>query len=137
MRRRYTIWSTVVEKPRPLIRLSNPSYVTLKAMAKEMKRPMSDLAAEAIERYSDDLFWDEVDRELEAMTPGQWKQYRKEFEEWDAIPAPPLPADDWSGQERAEHDRAKATTRRRLVGRSGSSSRTRAGGPKASRRRIG
>ncbi|MGH2490429.1 MAG: hypothetical protein ACRDF9_02870 [Candidatus Limnocylindria bacterium] len=98
---------------------------------------MSDLAAEAIERYSDDLFWDEVDRELEAMTPQQWRQYRKEFEEWDAIPAPALPADDWSEQWRAGQTRAKATARRRVVGRSGSSSRTRAGGPKASGRRVG
>jgi len=121
---------------RPLIRLSKQSYATLKAMSKQMRKPMSDLAAEAIERYSDDLFWDEVDRELEAMTPEQWQQYRKEFEEWDAIPGPALPADDWSEQQRAEQDRAKAAARRRVVGRPGSRSRTRAGRPEASRRPV-
>ncbi len=124
-------------KTRPLIRLSKHSYATLKAMSKVMKKPMSDLAAEAIERYEDDLFWDEVDREFEAMTPEQWRRYRKEFDEWDAIPAPALPADDWSGQWRADQSRAQATARRRVVGRSESSSRSRARGSQASRRRVG
>lgn len=101
---------------RPLIRLPKHSYATLKALSKEMKKPMSDLAAEAIERFSDERFWDEVDRELEAMTPEQWRQYRKEFKEWDAIPGPPLPVDDWSDQWRAQQQREKAEARRRVVG---------------------
>jgi hypothetical protein len=122
---------------RPLIRLSKQSYATLKAMSKETKKPMSDIAAEAIERYSDDRFWDEVDRELAAMTPEQWRQYRKEFEEWDAIPGPAIPADDWSEQRRAEQGKANATVRGRVVGRSRSSSRTRAGRPEARRRPVG
>lgn len=124
-------------KTRPLIRLSRHSYATLKAMSKQMRKPMSDLAAEAIERYSDDRFWDEVDREFEAMTPEQWQHYRKEFEEWDAIPGPALPADDWSEQQRPAQVSAQAAARRRVVGRSRTSSRTRAGRPKAGRRAVG
>ncbi len=126
----------MVTNARPLIRLSKQSYAALKAMSKETKKPMSDIAAEAIQRYSDDRFWDEVDRELEAMTPEQWRQYRKEFEEWDAIPSPALPADDWSEQRRTEQSRAKAAARGRVVGRSRSSSRARAGRPEAGRRRL-
>ena len=122
---------------RPLIRLSRGSYATLKALSKKTKKPMSDLAAEAIERYSDGRFWDEVDRELEAMTPDQWRLYRKEFNEWDAIPGPTLPVDDWSGEWRAQLERAKAETRRRVVDGPRSRSRTRAGRPKASNRRLG
>jgi len=121
---------------RPLIRLSKQSYAALKAMSKETKKPMSDIAAEAIQRYSDDRFWDEVDRELEAMTPEQWRQYRKEFEEWDAIPGPALPAGDWSEQRRTEQSRAKAAARGRVVGRPRSSSRARAGRPQTGRRRL-
>ena len=121
---------------RPLIRLSKQSYATLKALSKEAKKPMSRIAEEAIERYSDDRFWDEVDREFEEMTPDEWRQYWKEFKEWDAIPGPPLPADDWSEQWSAEQRRAEAATRGRLVGGSRSSSRTRAGRTEASRRRV-
>src|SRR6266568_3677560 len=112
---------------RPLIRLPKRSYATLKALSKETKKPMSDLAAEAIDRYEQERFWDEFDRELEAMTPEQWRQYRKEFAEWDAMPGPPLPADDWSGQWRADQKRIKAEARRRMVGGSGARSAPRAG----------
>jgi hypothetical protein len=122
---------------RPLIRISSGSYDMLKSLSKEMKKPMSDVAGEAIQRYSDERFWDEVDRELEAMTPAQWRRYRKEFKEWDAMPGPPLPADDWSDQWRADQERAKAEARRRMVGGSRSSARPRAARPKAGRRRIG
>lgn len=127
----------MVTKARPLIRLPQASYATLKALSKETKKPMSDLAAEAIERYSDERFWDEVDRQLETWTPEQWRQYRKEFKEWDAMPGPPLPADDWSDQWRADQERIRAEARRSLVGRSRSSPRARAGRTKASARRIG
>lgn len=123
-------------KARPLIRISPRSYATLKSLSNEMKKPMSDLAAEAIQSYLDDRFWDEVDRELEAMTPEQWRQYRKEFKEWDAIPGPPLPADDWSDQG-AHLERAKAEARRRVVDRPRSGSRPRTGRPKTSSRRVG
>jgi len=126
----------MVTNARPLIRLSKQSYAALKAMSKETKKPMSDIAAEAIQRYSDDRFWDEVDRELETMTTEQWRQYRREFEEWNAIPGPALPADDWSGQRQAEQSRSKAAARGRVVGRSRSSSRARAGRPEAGRHRL-
>ncbi len=122
---------------RPLIRLPRSSYATLKALSKEMKTPMSDLAADAIERYSDDRFWDEVDRQLETWTPEQWRQYRKEFEEWDAMPGLPLPVDDWSDQWRADQERAKAEARRRVVGGSRSGSRSRAGRTTTHGRRVG
>ena len=121
---------------RPLIRLPKASYATLKALSKETKKPMSDLAAEAIDRYKEERFWDEFDRALEAWTPEQWRQYRKEFKEWDAMPGPPLPADDWSGQWRADQQRAKAEARRRVVGGSGSGARPRAGRTQARRRRV-
>jgi len=124
-------------KARPLIRLPKHSYATLKALSKETKKPMSDLAAEAIERYSNDRFWDEVDRQLETWTPEQWRQYQKEFKEWDAMPGPPLPADDWSDQWRADQERAKSEARRRVVGRSRSRPGARAGGTKTGDRRIG
>lgn len=122
---------------RPLIRVSKQSYATLKALSKETKKPMSDLAADAIERYSDERFWDEVDRQLETWTPEQWRQYRKEFEGWDAMPGPPLPADDWSDQWRADQQRAKAQARRRVVGGSRTRPRSRAGGTATHGRRVG
>jgi hypothetical protein len=128
---------TVATNARPLIRISKRSYATLKALSKDTKTPMSDLAAAAIERYSDERFWDEVDRELEAMTPEQWRQYRKEFAEWDAMPGPPLPADDWSELWRADQKRIKAEARRRVVGGSRSRSRPRAGRTTTGGRRVG
>src|SRR6266852_4459596 len=88
---RHTILYTVVTKARPLIRISRGTYDVLKSLSKDMKKPMSDVAAEAIQRYSDERFWDEDDRLLETWTPEQWRQYRKEFAEWDAMPAPALP----------------------------------------------
>jgi hypothetical protein len=122
---------------RPLIRLSKQSYATLKGMSKETKRPMSKIAEDAIARYEDERYWDAVDRELESWTPEQWRQYRKEFKEWDSMPGPSLPADDWSDQWRAQQQRSEATAGRRLVGGSGSRSRARAGRTKAGRRRVG
>ena len=124
-------------RARPLIRISRGSYDMLKSLSREMKKPMSDVAAEAIQRYSDEHFWDEDDRLLETWTPEQWRQYRKEFAEWDAMPAPALPADDWSDQWRADQERAKAEARRRLVGRSRSGPRARAGRTTTSGRRVG
>lgn len=124
-------------RSRPLIRLSRQTYATLKAMSKETKKPMSDLAADAIERYSDERFWDEVDRQLETWTPEQWHQYRKEFEEWDAMPGPPLPADDWSDQWRADQKRAKAEARRGVVGGSRTGPGSRAGRTTTHGRRVG
>ena len=127
----------MVTKARPLIRISRGTYDVLKSLSKEMKKPMSDVAAEAIQRYSDERFWDEDDRLLETWTPEQWRQYRKEFAEWDAMPAPALPADDWSDQWRADQERAKAEARRRLVGGSRPRSGSRPGRTAARGRRIG
>jgi hypothetical protein len=127
----------VAANARPLIRISKRSYATLKALSKETKTAMSRIAEDAIERYSDERFWDEVDSELETWTPEQWRQYRKEFKEWDAMPGPPLPADDWSGQWRADQRRAKAEARRSVVGGSRSGSRSRAGRTTTRARRIG
>jgi hypothetical protein len=124
-------------KARPLIRISQRSYDTLKSLSKEMKKPMSDLAAAAIQGYSDEHFWDEDDRQLETWTPEQWRQYRKEFAEWDAMPGPALPADDWSDQWRADQERAKAEARRRVVGGSRPGSRSRARRTATRGRRIG
>jgi len=122
-------------KTRPLIRLSKSSYATLKAMSNEMRKPMSDIAAEAIERYSDDRFWDEVDRAIEAWTPEQMRQYREEFKEWEAFAGETLPpevlADDWSAQVAAE-----AEARRRVVDGSRSGARSRAGRTKTRSRRL-
>src|SRR5258706_9343430 len=127
----------MVTKARPLIRLPKRSYATLKALSKDMKKPMSDLAAEAIERYSDDRFWDEVDRELEAMTPGEWQQYRKEFKEWETFAGDAdLPAEDWSDEWRAQQERANAEAGRSVVVRSGSGPRTRPGRKATVRRRV-
>jgi len=124
-------------KARPLIRLSKRSYDVLKALSKETKTPMSQIAEDAIDRYEEERFWDEFDRQLDAWTPDQWRQYRKEFEEWDAMPGPPLPDDDWSEQWRADQARAKAETRRDVVGRSRSRSRARAGRTATRGRRVG
>jgi hypothetical protein len=124
-------------KARPLIRLPKASYATLKALSKQEKKPMSDLAAEAIERYSDDRFWDEVDRELEAMTPEQWRRYRKEFKEWETFAGDTdLPAEDWSDEWRAQQQRAKAKAGRGVVVRPGSGTRTRARRAATVRRRV-
>ncbi len=123
-------------KARPLIRLPKRSYATLKALSKEMKKPMSDLAAEAIERYSDDRFWDAVDRELEAWTPEQWLAYRKEFKEWEAFAGDTLPAEDWSDEWRAQQ-RAATAAARSVVDGSRSGARSRARRTKTGRRRVG
>jgi hypothetical protein len=122
---------------RPLIRLSKHSYAKLKALSKETKTPMSQIAEDAIGRYEEERFWDEFDREIDTWTPEQWRQYRKEFAEWDAMPGPPLPEDDWSEQWRADQARAKAEARRSVVGRSRSDSRARAGRTATRGRRVG
>lgn len=63
---------------------------------------MGEVADDAIEHYSDDRFWDEVNRDFESWTPQQWRAYRKEFKEWEAFAGEALPpevlADDWSTQ---------------------------------------
>jgi hypothetical protein len=124
-------------KTRPLIRLSKHSYATLKTLSKETKTPMSQIAEDAIGRYQEDRFWDKFDREIDTWTPEQWRQYRKEFKEWDAMPAPPLPADEWSDFWRADQERIKAEARRRVVGGSLSRSRPRAGRAATRGRRVG
>ncbi len=126
----------MVTKARPLIRLSTRSYASLKALSKESGKAMSDIAGEAIERYSDDRFWDEVDREVESWTPEQWRAYRKEFKEWEAFAGETLPAEDWSDERRAEQ-RAATQARRGVVDGSRSRTRSRAGRPAAGRRRVG
>lgn len=122
---------------RPLIRLSRQSYAALKAMSKETKKPMSKIAEDAIARYDDERYWDAVDKELESWTPEQWRKYREEYEGWDSMPGPSLPADDWSDQWRAQQQRSEAEARRSLVGGSRSGPRTRARRTKAGRRRVG
>jgi predicted transcriptional regulator len=96
---------------RPLIRLSKQTYATLKALSKETKKPISKIAEDAIARYEDERFWDAVDRELESWTPEQWRQYRKEFNDWDSMPGPGLPVNDWSEQWRAQQQRSEAEAR--------------------------
>ena len=120
---------------RPLIRLSKQSYATLKAMSKETKKPMSKIAEDAIARYEDERFWDVVDRELAAMTPEQWLQYRKEFREWEAFAGETLPAEDWSDEWRAQQE-SSAKARRRVVDGPGSRPRPRAGRATPRRRRV-
>ena len=120
---------------RPLIRLSKQSYATLKAMSKETKKPMSKIAEDAIARYEDERFWDAVDHELEAMTPEQWQQYRKEFAEWEAFAGETWPAEDWSDEWRAQQ-RAATKARRRVVDGPGTGSRPRPGRAAPRRRRV-
>lgn len=100
---------------------------------------MSDLAAEAIERYSDARFWEEVNRDFDAWTPEQRRHYQKEFKQWEALAGETLPpevlADDWSAQIAA--DAAEAKARRDLVAGSRPRARTRAGRTTTRRRRVG
>lgn len=121
---------------RPLIRLSKQSYATLKAMSKETKKPMSKIAEDAIARYEDERFWDAVDQDLAAWTPEQWRDYRKEFAEWEAFAGETLPAEDWSDEWRAQQ-RATTKARRRVVDGSGTRSRPRTGRAATRRRRVG
>jgi len=102
---------------RPLIRLSAASYAALKGMSKGSGRAMSDIAADAIEGYSRDRFWDEVDRAYEAMTTSQRHEYRREIAAWDGTLADGLKDEDWK-EERGAKSSAKGTPRGRVVGRS-------------------
>ena len=113
----------MVTERRPLIRLSKRSHATLKALSKETGKTMSDLAGDAIEWYSRDRFWEEVNRTYDAMTPQQWRDYWREFREWDAISWETLEPEDWEDERRAER-RAQATPRRGVANRSRSRSRT-------------
>lgn len=120
---------------RPLIRVSKNAYDTLKVVSKQMGKPMTQVAEEAIQHYSDKRFWDEVDRAYESWTPEQKRDYHKDFRGWEAFAGQTLPAEDWSDEWRAQQ-RARATTRRPVVDGSRSNSRARAGRSKASGRRV-
>ena len=102
---------------RPLIRLSRRSYATLKALSKEMGKAMSDVVGDAIERYSRDQFWEQVNREFELMTPAQLRAYRKEVALWDGTLLDGLPDEDWE-EERLATTQARSAAGRRVVGRS-------------------
>src|SRR3989442_1952533 len=107
----------VATNARPLIRLSRRSYTTLKALSKEIGKPMSDVVGDAIERYSRDQFWEQVKREFELMTPAQLRAYRKEVARWDGTLLDGLPDEDWE-EERLATTRARSAAGRRVVGRS-------------------
>lgn len=120
---------------RPLIRVPVHTYELLKVVSKETGRTMSELASEAIDGYSRKRFWQEVNRAFAAMTPEEWRQYRKEFEEWEVLAGDPLPREDWGDEWRAQQ-RDAATPRRTLVDGSQPRARSRAGRQKASSRRL-
>src|SRR6266508_230568 len=120
---------------RPLIRISPRSYETLKSMSKELRKPMSDVAGQAIERYSDDRCWDEVNRQYAAWTPAQRREYHREFREWEELAGDTLPRQDWSDEWRAQQQ-ARTAPRRGVVDGSRSGARSRAGGTKTSGRRV-
>jgi hypothetical protein len=101
---------------RPLIRLPAGSYTALKSMSKESGRAMSDLAADAIERFARDRFWDDVNRAYAAMTPSQRREYRRETAPWDGTLADGLKDEDWEEERRAGAS-AKTAPRGRVVDR--------------------
>ena len=76
---------------------------------------MSD--GDAIERYSRDQFWEQVNREFELMTPAQLRAYRKEVALWDGTLLDGLLDEDW-GEERLATTQARTAAGRRVVGRS-------------------
>src|ERR1700687_3004736 len=116
---------------RPLIGVPARTYELLKDVSKETGRTMSELASEAIDGYSRKRFWQEVNRAFAAMTPEEWRSYRKEFEAWEALAGDPLPAENWEDEWDAQQRDATAP-RRSLVDGSQPRARSRAGRQKAS-----
>src|SRR5438445_11871145 len=71
---------------RPLIRLSRRSYATLKALAKETGKTMSDLAGEAIDRHVRERFLEAANREYARWTPAERRAHQAALAAWDATP---------------------------------------------------
>jgi hypothetical protein len=76
---------------RPLVRVPAKTYAELRRLAGQDDRTMSDVLAEAVERYRRERFLAEAGAEYDAWTPAQKRRYRRELAEWDSALADGLP----------------------------------------------
>lgn len=89
------MWSMVRKATaRPLVRVPGRTYEELRKLAREAERPMSDLLADAVERYRRERFLADANAAYDALSPAKRRRYRRELAEWDAALADGLPNDD-------------------------------------------
>jgi predicted DNA-binding protein len=69
---------------RALVRLPDKTYSTLKKLSKDTARPMSEVVAEAVERYRRERFLAEANAAYDALSPSAKRKYRQESAAWDA-----------------------------------------------------
>lgn len=69
---------------RALVRIPGETYSTLKKLSKETARPMSEVVAEAVERYRRERFLAEANAAYDALSPSAKRKYREESAAWDA-----------------------------------------------------
>ena len=69
------------------MRVPSRTYAELRKLAHDDDRPMSDLIAEAVERYRRDRFLAEANAAYDALTPSGKRRYRQALNEWDATVA--------------------------------------------------
>ena len=69
---------------RPLVRVPSRTYAELRRLARDDDRPMSDLIADAVERYRRERFLAEANAAYDVLTPAGKRRYRKALTEWDS-----------------------------------------------------
>src|SRR5690349_396237 len=97
----------------PLVRVPARSYATLKALSLRMRRPMSDVVADALERYAGARFLEAANRDYARAGPDP------ERHAWDGTLLDGLEDEEWEEERRASAS-TKPPARRGLVGRPGS-----------------
>ncbi len=79
---------------RPLVRVSSRTYAELRELARADDRPMSELVADAVERYRRERFLAEANAAYDVLTRAAKRRYRKAFAEWDATTSDGLTDED-------------------------------------------
>ena len=69
---------------RPLVRVPSYTYAELRKLARDDDRPMSELIADAVERYRRERFLSEANAAYDALSLAGKRRYRKALTEWDA-----------------------------------------------------
>ena len=69
---------------RPLVRVPTRTYAELRKLARADDRPMSELLADAVERYRRERFLAEANAAYDVLTPAAKRRYHKAVTEWDA-----------------------------------------------------
>ncbi len=65
------------------MRVPTRTYTELRKLARADDRPMSELLADAVERYRRERLLAEANAAYDVLTPAAKRRYRKAFAEWD------------------------------------------------------